>query len=1216
MANENITRVTADATGYTSELERAARSAQAFAESNEAAAKRVEAAQNAVAEAAANGSEASARSVTSFINSLSRQADAAGKSTTELLRQRAAALGVSDAAESMIQHIESVARANLDAAAAVKAKVASDRDAAAQAASVAAANERAAAETQRFIDSVVKEAATLGMSRTELLQIEAAQRGVTTATADAIAKIQAHATAMADAATAAKAKAVADREAAAEAANLAAANDRAAADAQRFINAVSKEAATLGMTRTELLQLEAAQHGVTAETSAAISKIEEHAKASADAAAAARTQAAAERDAAAEAARIAAASEKAAADTQRFVDAVTKEAASLGKTRAELLALEAAQRGVSAETATAIQKIEDHAKATEEASKHTHKFSLESNASRRELLVLAHEMSQGNFKQFGGSMLVLAEQSNATALIFNKTALSIGAFIGILAIAAHATYAAAEALAEYGETIEKIAKTTGLSTSSIQQFGFAAGVVGVSTKDASSALKDLEKAQNEAIHGNHDAAAAFKALGISQAELKSSSPDEILLKVADAFASAKDGAGKAAVANQLFGASGAELIPLLDRGSDGLAKLSQDAQDAGAVLGSDTVAQLAAFKEQLNESHEKMAAVSLSAKTVLIPTILNLNDALTGNVAMKPLLIDFYSSVGVIMKLAASTVATVVIGFEQLSEVIATALTVVGYGMTGEFKLAAGIAEVGFSNLMKQGAGYKDFMSRLWSDTTKGSESSDGFDLGHSSGWGKKSINFASGQNSKKPDESATDNALKGLKGQLDAREKLLKDSIDHIKSLQQQGVIDAQSAIQQEHDARAAAYADELKLVGQEIDLASRKKQKAALIEYQSKRAAIQQAILANDRQAADAQAELQQKELKAAQAYTLALDNELQQRADAIQAASAGRSLGSIAQDELSRITAVGKEGAQKYTDLVKSLTENKISTNQFDAEVSALQHYQAQRIALEQDATDKIKAMNADWSGGAVKSLNDYADTAANKFQQVGSLVGDLTKGMEDAFTTFVTTGKLSFSSLATSIIADIVRIQARALVAQAATGASSWLSSLFSVGTSLAGGLGMGSSSSLAVSSGSYYTPSSPIMFHADGGEIRGPGTGTSDSILSWVSNGEGILTAATMRRIGGAATLDALNNGASINGLARFANGGTVGSSAGVSPVSQGNTNVQVSVNANGGNGSSFDQADAKWLQSQVQKLVDSRLAQKMKGQGGYAYQMKYGSVNG
>lgn len=1040
MANENITRVTADATGYTAELDRAARSAQAFAESNEAAAKRVEAAQNAVAEAAINGSDASSRAITSFISSLSRQADAAGKSTTELLRQRAAALGVSAAAEPMIQQIENVASANAAAAAAVKAKAQADRDAAA------------------------------------------------------------------------------------------------------------------------------------------------------------------------EAARIAASAERAAADTQRFVDAVTKEAAALGKTRAELLAMEAAQRGVSAETAAAIAKIQEHGEANDEASKHVHTFNLNTQASRRELLVLAHELSQGNFKQFGGSLMVLAEQTDATSLIFNKTALTIGAFIGVIAIAVTTTIHAAEALAEYGESVEKIAKSTGLSTDSIQQFGFAAGVVGVSTKDAASALNDLGKAQNEAIHGNHDAAAAFKALGISQAELKSTAPDQLLLKVADAFAASGDGAGKAAVANQLFGSTGADLISLLDRGSDGLNQLSKDAADVGAVIGGGTVAQLAAFKEQLSESSEKMSAANRAAKLEFLPTILNISSALSGNASLKPILEDFYGALATVTRYAAVGLAAIVTAARQAGTAINTVVQVANRAGAGDFSGIVTAFKDGAKALSDEQKAYDSFVSRVLSNKVP--------DAPHRPTPAGQ-INFAAGQNSgKRPDESAITDGLKDLKGQLDAREKLLKDSIDHIKSLQQQGVLDARSAIQEEHDARAAAYVDELKIVDQEIELASRKKQKAAMIDFQNKRKAIQQAILTNDQQTADAQAALQQKEIKAAQAYTLALDNELQQRADAIDAASAGRSLGSVAADELSRVTAVGKETAQKYTDLVKSLTENKISTSQFDDEVGALQRYQATRIALEQDATEKIKAMNADWSSGAVKAVNDYADTAANKFQQVGSLVGDLTKGMEDAFTTFVTTGKLSFSSLATSIIADIVRIQARALVAQAATGASSWLSGLFSAGMSLAGGLGLGGSSELAVSSGSYYTPSSPILFHANGGEIRGPGTGTSDSILSWVSNGEGILTAATMRRIGGAETLDALNNGASITGLARFASGGVVGSTPAVAPARQGDTNVQISVNASQGGGASFDQSDATWLQSQVQKLVDSRLAQKMKGQGGFAWQLKYGSVNG
>lgn len=47
--------------------------------------------------------------------------------------------------------------------------------------------------------------------------------------------------------------------------------------------------------------------------------------------------------------------------------------------------------------------------------------------------------------------------------------------------------------------------------------------------------------------------------------------------------------------------------------------------------------------------------------------------------------------------------------------------------------------------------------------------------------------------------------------------------------------------------------------------------------------------------------------------------------------------------------------------------------------------------------------------------------------------------------------------------------------------------------------------------------------------ATGGEVRGPGTGTSDSILAWLSNGEGVVTAAAMAN-GGSDLVAALNAG--------------------------------------------------------------------------------------
>ena len=62
-------------------------------------------------------------------------------------------------------------------------------------------------------------------------------------------------------------------------------------------------------------------------------------------------------------------------------------------------------------------------------------------------------------------------------------------------------------------------------------------------------------------------------------------------------------------------------------------------------------------------------------------------------------------------------------------------------------------------------------------------------------------------------------------------------------------------------------------------------------------------------------------------------------------------------------------------------------------------------------------------------------------------------------------------------------------------------------------------------------------------NAAGGHITGPGTGTSDSILSWLSNGEYVVKAAAVKRYG-ISMLDRINS----MSIPRFASGGYVNQS--------------------------------------------------------------------
>lgn len=118
---------------------------------------------------------------------------------------------------------------------------------------------------------------------------------------------------------------------------------------------------------------------------------------------------------------------------------------------------DAANRSGGAGAAQAAAATRTVGSAAQEAGKAVHGFSFETASAKRELLVLAHELSQGNFKRFGGSLLVLAEQTGAASLLFSGlgaaalgAAAGVGAFAVAVAIGAHETAALNNDLAVSG----------------------------------------------------------------------------------------------------------------------------------------------------------------------------------------------------------------------------------------------------------------------------------------------------------------------------------------------------------------------------------------------------------------------------------------------------------------------------------------------------------------------------------------------------------------------------------------------------------------------------------------------------------------------------------------------------------------------------------------------------------------------------------------------
>nr|WP_308494298.1 phage tail length tape measure family protein [Duganella lactea] len=109
---------------------------------------------------------------------------------------------------------------------------------------------------------------------------------------------------------------------------------------------------------------------------------------------------------------------------ENFLNKLREQTATLGMNKTQLLEYKAAQLGVAEAAAPMIAKIGEAGSGARSASGHMDGLNFSTAGAKRELLVLAHELSQGNFQRFGGSLMVLGEQTGAAGLLFSSTGLA------------------------------------------------------------------------------------------------------------------------------------------------------------------------------------------------------------------------------------------------------------------------------------------------------------------------------------------------------------------------------------------------------------------------------------------------------------------------------------------------------------------------------------------------------------------------------------------------------------------------------------------------------------------------------------------------------------------------------------------------------------------------------------------------------------------------
>lgn len=553
--------------------------------------------------------------------------------------------------------------------------------------------------------------------------------------------------------------------------------------------------------------------------------------------------------------------------------------------------------------------------------------------------------------------------------------------------------------------LEHLSDKTGATVEALSGLKSVAGLSGTSLDTVGTGLQRLSKSMYEAAAGNQQMVAQFKALGVpvtdTTGKLRDSS--EVMLAVANRFADMDNGAQRVALAQKLFGKSGAELLPVL-----------KDLADVGE-LNAKVTSEMAAQADQLEKNlirleARKKAIYNVLAQAVL-PVFVDFTDAL---LASNSMVVNVTQSLTKMQKdgdltgwarTGAIGVAYVIDGFDALYRIIKiigianagvaaqiAELGTLGRGMvelfTGNIDKGLNTIKLGFDNIRMIGTAWLEDVDATLQRPTFVS---------------KLEAEFA----------------------KRDAGLKKLKDR-------------SAGAGVEIVTEAKTSAFENYLNELNrmlakmEQSEYASMRLKAAQLAEKD----ALADLALAYDKIAKIQRAESQ----RAIDAYTdkLALENtQYAQQTDLL-------TLNAQQQDIA---TAAIKRRTEAEQMIIQARKSGKPLDDQAIADLKANTEAQIQAMTALIEARQNLERS---FSYGTIKALQQYIDDSSNAAKQAQMVWGNAFKSMEDALVNFVQTGKLDFKGLVNSILADISRIYVQKNITQPL---AQWL---FGGGASRAGG----------------------------------------------------------------------------------------------------------------------------------------------------------------
>lgn len=241
--------------------------------------------------------------------------------------------------------------------------------------------------------------------------------------------------------------------------------------------------------------------------------------------------------------------------------------------------------------------------------------------------------------------------------------------------------------------VDNLAKAIGVNVEEVQRYQFALIKSGIEADKFGDAISGLNEKILEAATEGGDAERFFSALGITVKNTNGTIKDgsDVILEIADAFSAMADGATKSAVASEIMGDAGAELIPVLNLGSQGIKNLGDEAQRLGYVLDTKAIESAKNYNNAIDLLGSQVKAAGMQIVGGMLPALVQVSSAMSSTTNDGKILETAVSGIGTAFKVMVTGIIFTVAELEYFGSSVAKVAAMAKAAATGDFAAAGQI---------------------------------------------------------------------------------------------------------------------------------------------------------------------------------------------------------------------------------------------------------------------------------------------------------------------------------------------------------------------------------------------------------------------------------------------------------------------------------------------------------------------------------------------